>query len=93
MTVTVNKSEWSRDIVISLSADHMTAWHVREFVKLLDAENISDGTEITDSHANDTRRLVGLRARRKEVRYEECNLALGCHNPNHYAGCPDGVVK
>jgi hypothetical protein len=63
----VNRGEWVRGTTVSLSADHMTAYHIREFVRRLDEEGVPDKTEVTDRHANDTRRFVGLTAHVKEV--------------------------
>jgi hypothetical protein len=38
----------------------MTVWALRDFVRTLDAEGVSDKTRVTCEHRHDTRHLSGL---------------------------------
>ncbi len=71
MTTITNRGDWVRGTTISTSADRMTAWHVREFVKAMDREGIPDRAMISDRHANDTRHFTGLFVRVEDVRPDE----------------------
>jgi predicted transcriptional regulator len=49
-------------VVRSSVADRMTAWHLRDFVKALDAANVPDKTLLEASHGENYH-LTGLMAR------------------------------
>ncbi|MFD9950818.1 hypothetical protein ACFWYW_58670 [Nonomuraea sp. NPDC059023] len=54
----------SRSLRISSSPPYqgdMTVWALRDFVRALDAEGVSDETRVTCEHNHHTRHLVGLR--------------------------------
>jgi hypothetical protein len=62
-----NRGEWARGTTVSTHADRLTAYHVREFVRALDAAGVPDSSLVEDRHANDTRALVGLFVRVTET--------------------------
>lgn len=60
MTTITNRGSWRRDTTVATSADRLTAYHVRQFVKAMDEAGVPDEAGIEDRHANDTRHLTGL---------------------------------
>lgn len=67
MGAVTNMSSWTRVITVSASANRLSAWDVREFVKHLDAAGVPDSVLIDDHHSFDTRALTGLTARVTET--------------------------
>jgi hypothetical protein len=67
MTTITNRGEFVRGTTIRTSADRMTAYDVREFVKAMDEAGIPNETYVTDHHALDTRHFQGLSVRIEET--------------------------
>ena len=60
MTTITNRGEWTRGTSVSTSADRLTAYHVREFVRHMDLAEIPDNALVDDRHSFETRALIGL---------------------------------
>jgi len=71
VTTITNRGSWVRGTTISTSADRLSAYHVREFVRQMDAAGIPDDALVEDRHSFDTRALIGLFVRVQDVREDD----------------------
>jgi hypothetical protein len=66
----ISKTDWKQITNFSIYADRMTAWHLREFVKALNEEDVSDFALIEYRRSNKGH-FTGLYARIEETRPSE----------------------
>lgn len=60
MTVITNVGDWGRRTTVSVSADRLTAYQVRAFVRAMDDAGVPDSQMVSDRHSVETRHLTGL---------------------------------